>query len=196
MRHKLSKDGLIGNVDKMLKCLTLQNSVDLWQFTETISCSWQIHSKWWGMAGFARWWVVFCCCYCCSFFFSFPSSRKTLKCTQGHANMTACCWGRMLREGKAEISAWSFGFTTPPGLTQLPLPLSPFPLQITSLCPPTAPRLLQAGFPLSSPSQSYHLLPFTPPLLLSPGCKITSFLLFLLLLNGRGLEPREKKGAA
>lgn len=130
------------------------------------------------------------------FFFTFPSSRKTLKCTQGHANMTACCWGRMLREGKAEISAWSFGFTTPPGLTQLPLPLSPFPLQITSLCPPTAPRLLQAGFPLSSPSQSYHLLPFTPPLLLSPGCKITSFLLFLLLLNGRGLEPREKKGAA
>lgn len=34
------------------------------------------------------------------------------------------------------------------------------------------------------------------PLLPSPGCKITSFLLFLLLLNGRGLEPCEEKGAA
>lgn len=37
MRHKLSKDVLIGNVDKMLKCLALQNRVDLWQFMEMIS---------------------------------------------------------------------------------------------------------------------------------------------------------------
>lgn len=97
--------------------------------------------------------------FVCLFVFPSLSSRETLKYTQNHASMAVSSWGRMLREGKAEFSSWSFGFTTPPGL-QDTTPFSykslstsnHFPLPSQS--PQVAPSWLSSEQPITELSSS------------------------------------------
>lgn len=160
MRHKLSKDGLIGNVDKMLKCLTLQNSMDLWQFMETISCSWQNSFQ------MVREGLILQGGEHCFFFVFPPSSRKTLKHMWGRGGWAR---GRMLCKACANLvlwwDLWALRHTSRAGialsLPEFPVPKCHFALKNAL---PAAPRFLWAGFPPSSPSQS----PSSPPRPSSP----------------------------